>query len=282
MVRDSITFLKNMQLKESEFPAPEVEAAHLRLEEALDAPVIPLKVNRTRWWIPAAAAVFLLVLGYSFFNRSGHTALDSQYGRISRYQLPDGSEVTLNANSEIKLGKDWENKRPREVWLEGEAFFRVQKTATNARFIVHTRAMDIVVTGTQFNVASREDESAVLLTEGSVTIRTPEGRELHMKPGDFVRIGNNDTLTRLPVNEEKVLAWKQSKLLFDNTSINEIAKIITRHYGIKVDLSDKSIGEKRISGVMPNDNLDILVEALEATGEFRITRKASEIIISGP
>ena len=63
--------------------------------------------------------------------------------------------------------------------------------------------------------------------------------------------------------------------------MNEVAKIIARHYGVKVSISDKAIGEKTISGEMPNDNLDVLIEALEATGDFKITRSGNDLIISG-
>jgi ferric-dicitrate binding protein FerR (iron transport regulator) len=59
-----------------------------------------------------------------------------------------------------------------------------------------------------------------------------------------------------------------------------VAKIIARHYGIKVNLANSTVGEKKISGVMPNDNLDVLIEALEATGEFKVTKAKDEIIIS--
>jgi len=157
----------------------------------------------------------------------------------------------------------------------------VQKTPMKNRFIVHTKTMDIIVTGTQFNAVCRDDESSVLLTEGSVTLRTPDGREIHMKPGDFVQLENNIP-ARKPADQEKILAWKQAKLDFENTPMSEVEKIITRHYGIKVTLADASLANKTISGVMPNDNLDMLIQSLEATGEFRITKGNNEIIIAQP
>jgi ferric-dicitrate binding protein FerR (iron transport regulator) len=141
--------------------------------------------------------------------------------------------------------------------------------------------MDIVVTGTQFNAIAREDESSVLLTEGSVTIKTPDGKEIKMKPGDFVRIENKVPAKQM-VDQQKILAWKEARLDFDNTPIYEVAKIITRHYGVKVSISNKVVGESTISGIMPNDNLDVLIQSLEATGNYKITKTNNEIIIAGP
>jgi ferric-dicitrate binding protein FerR (iron transport regulator) len=128
---------------------------------------------------------------------------------------------------------------------------------------------------------AREDEHSVLLTEGSVTIRTSGGNEIKMKPGDFIKV-ENQVPARQMVDQQRVLAWKESKLDFANTPIREVAKIIARDYGVKVTLADKSIGESTISGIMPNDNLDVLIQALEATGDYKITKSDGEIIISGP
>ena len=283
LVEQSIMWLKEHQMQEKNVSATQIETAFQNLQSALDtASVIELQPRKKRWWIPAAAAaVIVSIAAIAYFNGlPAKTKLDSNYGKISEYQLPDGTQVLLNANSEITLDKKWEQNNDREVWLKGEAFFKVSKTAMKNKFIVHTSTMDIIVTGTQFNVVNREDESSVLLTEGSVTLITKDGKELHLRPGDFIKIENNIP-EKKSADQEKVLAWKQAKLSFEKTPMNEVAKIIARHYGVKVSISDKAIGEKTISGEMPNDNLDVLIEALEATGDFKITRSGNDLIISG-
>jgi transmembrane sensor len=284
LVQEATAWLSELTIGEKELPAAHVEQAHDRLmHELKKAPVVELKSSRRRWWIPAAAAIFILIVAGGIFwkQTNNKTTLNSDYGTISEYRLPDGSHVMLNANSKITINKEWEKGTDREVWLEGEAFFKVQKTPAKNRFIVHASAMDIIVTGTQFNAVARDDESSVLLTEGSVTIKTADGKEIKMKPGDFVKV-ENKTPAKQPVDQERVLAWKGAKLDFDKTPMYEVAKIISRHYGIKVNISDKSIGESTISGIMPNDNLDVLIQALEATGDYKITRANNEIVISGP
>ena len=284
LVRQSIDWLNAYRLTEKEIPSDQIEASHQKLMNSLnESPVVKMGSRRNRWWMPAAAAVLLfLIAGFLFWSRANNkTTLDSSYGMISEYKLPDGSHVTLNANSKITISKKWEEGTDREVWLQGEAFFKVQKTPMKNKFIVHTNAMDIIVTGTQFNAIAREDESSVLLTEGSVTIKTPDGKEVKMKPGDFVRI-ENKIPARQMVDQQRVLAWKEAKLDFYYTPMYEVAKIISRHYGVKVTITDKAIGESTISGIMPNDNLDVLIQALEATGDYKITKTNNEIIISGP
>ena len=281
LVRQAVEWMDEFRFEEKSPSPQETEAAYRRLQESItQTPVVSMSRRRTRWFIPAAA-VLLLAGAAIWLTRDPRTKVEAQYGAVLSHSLPDGSHVMLNAHSSIRIGSDWKAGKDREVWLDGEAFFKVQKTSLKDRFIVHTNTMDIIVTGTQFNAISRDDEASVLLTEGSVTVRSCNGEEIKLKPGDYVRINNNSPALQ-QTNAERVLAWKQSKLDFENTPINEVAKIISRHYGIKVSLPDSATGTRRISGVMPNDNLDVLLSALEATGSFRIRRTGDEVVISAP
>jgi transmembrane sensor len=283
LVQQSVDWLNTSELPEMEIPFEQVDHAHAKLISSLGhGRTVQMKHRTTLRWISIAAAVLLVVVsGFMFWNTNHKKTLNSGYGAISLYQLPDGSHVTLNANSKITIKKTWEENTDREVWLQGEAFFRVQKTQNKNKFIVHANGMDIIVTGTQFNVIARDDESSVLLTEGSVILRTANGKEIKMKPGDFVKV-EDEVPARQMVDQQRVLAWKESKLDFVNTPIYEVAKIIAKHYGVKVTVSDKATGERTVSGIMPNDNLDVLIQALEATGDYKISKINGEIIISGP
>ena len=100
-----------------------------------------------------------------------------------------------------------------------------------------------------------------------------------MLPGDFVTINNSKPQKEVK-EEEKVLAWTQGNLEFGNIPLIEAARIISRHYGVKVTV-EKEVEMKQQKGILPNDNLDVLLKTLEETG-LRITRKNDEIIISAP
>jgi ferric-dicitrate binding protein FerR (iron transport regulator) len=281
LVDESILYLNALSITDMPIPSQQVEDAHDRLLHSIEdeTPVVKMKHKHTIWWLSAAAAVLIIVTGAVFWkSKDTQLKFTTAYGQVAEYQLPDGSEIMLNANSKLSLKKSWKEDVDREVWLEGEAFFQVKKTTAENRFIVHTGQMDIIVTGTQFNVVNRIGEINVLLKEGSVTLKTANGQLIKMLPGDFVKVNNN-----LPQKEvapqEKVLAWTQAKLIFENTAMIEAAKTISDHYGVKVIL-DKNVEEKKISGILPNDSLDVLLKALEATMNFQITRKDKEIKIS--
>jgi transmembrane sensor len=283
LVSEAVTCMRSITVTEQALPAGQAEAAHERLMQLLpqQAPLVKMP-SRRRWMWTAAAAMVLIIAGSYFWTAlNAQSSIETAYGQLSQRQLPDGSEVTLNANSSISYSEGWEKGKEREVWIRGEAFFHVKKTAAKSRFIVHTDQLDVVVTGTQFNVVSRGNTSSVMLTEGSVIIRTKDGRETRMVPGDFIEFSNSQ-LAKKPMEEEAVLAWKDKKIIFENTSLRDVVKKIKEHYGEDITIADEELAKKTITAIAPNDNLDVLLESLEATREFSVIRKDGRIIIANP
>lgn len=295
-IAQAVAFLQSLSLQEPALHTDQVTQAEILLlekirlaeqhhirtaSETLPADGAPRahKMYPSRWWM-AAASVILLAAGiYSGYRwLTPRPELHTAYGEIRENKLPDGTEVVVNADSKLTYSAGWKDGNDREVWLNGEAFFHVSKTPLKSRFIVHTDHFDIIVTGTQFNVVNREDKANIMLKEGSVILRTHEGRELKMAPGDFVEF-NADRLEKKLVKNDSVLAWKEHKLVFDNTPVQELVRIIHQHYGVTVQMTGDSISEKTISGILPNDNLEVLLQALEATADFEIIRQGDVILI---
>ncbi len=288
LVSEAIAFMNNLHGSIAPVSAERTATALSSLNSQLDAiestPVVPMqKRSPRRWWIATAAAAIAIIAStlLLFDVSSKKSGYATTYGQLEKHELPDGSVVTLNANSSVKISDKWNGEADREVWLKGEAFFNVSKTQNNNRFIVHAGQLDIIVTGTQFNVISRDAKTSVLLTEGSVTILTKEGNQIMMKPGDFVELGNNDGLHRKEVNPENIIAWTDKKLMFEYTPMEKAAEMIEEIYGVEVELSNKEARAIILTGVMPNDNLDILLQSIEASMDCKIVKEGNRIIITG-
>lgn len=287
LVQQAVELLESLRMEEAEFSEERVRSVEktlfAKIEEAdrekPGAGVFSL-FSGGRWI--AAAGVVLLAAAAFFLFRSwvpGKPELKTTYGEIKQQKLPDGTEVFINANSKVSYSGEWTDGRDREVWIRGEAFFHVRKTPLKSRFIVHADRFDIIVTGTKFNVVNRAGRASVMLQEGSVTIHTAGGREIHMVPGDFVQI-DADEMRKAPAKNDSILAWKERKLVFDNTPISEVVRIIKDHYGVNIELANGAIGDKTISGILPNDNLDVLLQALDATMQFAVIRQGDRITIA--
>jgi transmembrane sensor len=285
LVNEAITLMNQLSLAELRVSESHTEEQlgllRSRLED-LKAPVV--KIDKPVWkrrWIAVAAAILLLAGMFTVYNiiQPSGKHIDAYYGEIKTNELPDGSTMILNANSSAKLSEGWKEGKDREVWLDGEAFFKVTKTPQKSRFIVHTQNLDVIVTGTQFNVLHRNNKTTVLLTEGSVILRTGDGKELAMKPGDYVEM-DNMLVERKQAKEENILAWKENKIVFENTPLATAVQQIKDHYGVTIQLADESLKEKNLTGIMSNNNLEDLLKAIEVAAEIQIRRNGSAIVFA--
>lgn len=287
LVNTAVDLLQQIQLSEAVVNPEQLAAAEQRLKQAIHArdysyPAKVVKLPLRKIWYAAAGILIITVLaiGLKFmFNDSSKPYLATAYGQVKQEKLPDGTEVILNANSKISYPEKWATGKTREVWISGEAFFHVKKTAAKDKFIVHTDAFDIEVTGTSFNVINREGKSSIVLKEGSVKIHRPGEAEIVMKPGDQIAYAEKQIQLKT-VTKTDYLAWTESKLIFDNTTLKELAAIIKEHYGVEVKIEDEKLSQKTITGIMPNDNLDALVQSLEAMQEFSIQHTKTLITIT--
>jgi len=292
LVQKAVSLLEATRLQEKD-PSPEqlqrAEAALWEKIASLDTAATynvsnisrKISINRLRW-IAAASLLVLVTAGvllakYAFNPRH---QIRTPFGQIALQQLPDGTEVTMNANSSLRYGSSWNDKEDREVWVDGEAYFHVKRTQSNSRFIVHTEHFQIIVTGTRFNVSNRHGKDNVLLQEGSVTLRTRDGKTIMMQPGDFVTY--DSTAQKKTGCSQTLLAWKDQMLILDHTPISQLATMITDQYGTHVRLEGDSTPFKTVTGMMSNDNLNRLMKSLEYTGEYDIVHDSlnNEVIIS--
>lgn len=283
-IDEAVLFIETITIKEG--IATDPEKAESRLFEKVNAinsgqttPLIHLK-DRRKWLRWVAAAVFIVIIGFSTYKylQSGKPGFETGYAEVRQEFLPDGSQVTLNANSKVTFDKTWQKENDREVWLNGEAFFQVEKTPLKTRFIVHTSHFDIIVTGTGFNVVNRNEKTNVLLKEGSVLIRGANGENISMKPGDFVEFNNNQ-VQRKTAKDIQILAWKERKFIFEKTPMKEVGASIRDLYGLDVTFGDAAVASDSISAILPNDNLDIFLQSLETTQNYEIIKNNQGILI---
>lgn len=240
-------------------------------------------------WMGQVAAVFIgclfLVGVYRWYT--GHTdtvRYTTQFGKTQSVTLPDGTKVTINANSELRVPVYQPEDSIREVWLEGEAFFSVRHTQDHRKFVVNTsHGLRIEVLGTQFNVNSREERATVVLNSGKVKVQVPTPEQQSqwvMKPGDLVEYKPEDQR----VNQQKVdttlyTSWRKNLLLFKDTSLKEIARLIGDNYGYEVTFEEDSLARLQFTGSVPADQPELLLTTLAKSFSLNITQHEQQITI---
>lgn len=276
----AMDLLQMLHVDERQVPAWQLNAAeHGLIRKLQSRDNGPTRFyRRLKPLLVAACIAVIAVAGFMIFKPSRSApAIKTNYGEITEQKLPDGTEVKLNANSRLSFANGWKDGRDREVWLSGEAFFHVRKTPLKSRFIVHTDHFDIIVTGTRFNVVNRNGQSNVMLAEGSIIVQDKDGNKLPMKTGEFVEFRKDEPRKR-SVWSDSLLAWRDRRLVFENTQLKEVVRIIKMHYGVDIGLDNDSTGEKTISGMLPNDNLDVLLQSIDATNELKVIHQEGNII----
>jgi transmembrane sensor len=226
----------------------------------------------SRRWIAAASVLVAMTTGLLVYRdlHFRRSEIRTEYGQLGQQVLPDGTEVTMNANSRLRLTPGWKAGADREVWIDGEAFFHVRRTPEKARFIVHLDDCDVIVTGTRFNVVNRPGKENVMLQEGAVILHAASGKELDLKPGDFVAVDKNG-LEKVAARSDSLMAWKERRLILDNTPLSDLVNIVYDQYGVRIQLADDSTAKKTITAILPNNNLEVLLKSLEMTQDFEVT-----------
>jgi len=239
-------------------------------------------ISIKHWYGVAASLLLLLTVSFGVYQYLQPKTYVTGFQEKQEILLPDGSLVYLNANSTLRLASDWEVQR--EVWLDGEAFFEIEKIEAGqkmgSRFIVHTREVDVEVLGTKFNVQQRREKTQVVLNSGKVKLNMPGlDKEMLMSPGELVELSHSEGLVKKLVEPQAYSAWKDNKLVFDNVSLDDIAVLLEENYGYEVEIQPQSLAEKRFKGSSPADNLNVLFVSLEATLDVKISKGKNSILI---
>ena len=276
------------KVEEQDITSSQVNMAWQNIE-AQNAPVSyqfkPQNIFLDIKWYAAAASIALLIvagtLAWNNYSVPEIMVYQTKYGQLQNIVLPDGSKVTLNANSRLEVNQKWSDEATREVKLTGEAYFEVEKKPkTKQKFVVHTSELDVVVLGTSFDVNDRNIQTSVALKEGSVRIElTHKNQVVLMKQGELVEFTKADnSFVKKDGASEKFYAWKDNKLVFENTSIREVASLIQENYGLKVSFTNEALSKRKISGTIPNDNLELLLNSLETIFSIKIKKENEQLI----
>ena len=247
-------------LGQPEAPLDPRQAARMKqaIFEQIALTSTPDQPKPAYWWRAVAACLVLLLAGSAFWGYQQWTYISYQtpYGGKQFITLPDGSAVTLKANSRLRYPRDWSSHQAREVWLEGEAFFHVRRKNITGEgeprpvtFVVHaTDAVDVAVLGTEFNVSTRNEETEVMLKSGSVRveIQHDQPQTLLMEPSDLVEVTHRrGVLIPQQVDLQAPVDWQDNMLIFDEVSLTEVAEKLQYTYGVEVVFRDSTLAQRK-------------------------------------
>lgn len=273
-------------------------------------------VRKLYWYKVAAAvaAITVLTTVYFYWNQATVPAVNEiaknqilmERGNRSSVTLPDGTLIWMNSSSKLTYGDGFAHGN-RDVYLEGEAYFNIQKDEEHP-FIIHTKKMDIRVLGTVFNVkAYPEDpmtEAALLSGKISVTIKGDKdsrSSDIVLSPeqklvvsntarpdGDFSMgaLMNPDAAVKIvPVNcgEETTscdeVGWVFNKLIFKDQTFQVLAVRMERWYNVNIHFEDNALKTETFNGVFEKENITEALKALQLATDFSFRHEGNNIYL---
>ena len=218
--------------------------------------------------------------GFSFGKKRADNRLLVPQGQTYKLALADGTNVMLNAESELTFPSEFDTDR-REVFLKGEAFFQVTHNE-KAPFIVHTDQLDVQVLGTTFNVSGYNNENMlkVTLVEGSIRIHQ-QGDSVKIRPNEQYNYNKNTREKRVQtVDTELFTSWVNDEYIFKDTTLDEIFNRINHWYMFDVTYESPSLKEKRFFLTIGRDaSLDQIIQIINSTEEVCIEKKDNHIVV---
>lgn len=248
----------------------------------------PVK-KRSLWKSAVSVAAVLLpflILGYFtvlYFNsRQWDKAspciseINCPNGSKTQLRLADGSIVWLNSGSTLSYNDDF-GKSNRKLKLQGEAYLEV---AHNEKLplIVEAGQLAIKVLGTEFNVSAYNDnnEIKVFLLKGSVCLSDDNDKDEQLVVlNPMEKAVYNIETGKLDVSEAKSdleLSWMRNRLIFRGESFADIVRALQRSYGVKINIHNKSLENRRFAGDFNlNDPIEKVFKIMASNNNLKYT-----------
>lgn len=287
----------------------------ISIPEKENAPVIPLVPAKRSFplWYRIAAVAALCICTFTAYklllpkDNTDQQALTTTWNKLtsntgrqkSAVILPDGTRITLNAESELRYPAAFRGAT-REVYLTGEGFFDVAKDHQHP-FIVHTRQMDIRVLGTAFDVKSYQNErfteTTLLRGKIQITLNSSPKTPILLNPSEkFVLTHSASSNTEKsgksvysissmtyfnPDNKNTIIetSWMDNKLAFKNESFDKISLLMARWYGVNLVFKSDEIRTYKFTGQFEKETLPEALKALQFIAAFRYEIKGKTIYL---
>lgn len=295
---------------EASVAGTELDVTSARAQARARAPRAPAALPRvggtyTRVAVALAASILIVVIAGSLWLYRETLFHSNRYstvvGAITAVPLADGSRVTLNTDSALRVDL---RATERDVDLDrGEAFFEVAKDPQRP-FVVNAGVKRVIAVGTQFSVYREGDEVRVTVAEGTVRLedratggevaRTARNTAASssdaagsaevvlLTAGTVARAQKDAVLVREQGSTEieQQLSWRSGLLTFRDTVLSDAVAEFNRYNERKIVIADPSIATLQLGGVFRSTNIDPFIALLEEGFPVHARDEGNRIVLT--
>jgi transmembrane sensor len=233
----------------------------------------------------AAGVMLAAVAGSAWYFWPPGNTFATPVGAVASLPMSDGSKVTLNTDTEVKV---LITETERRIDLRhGEAFFEVAKDPDRP-FVVTVDDKRVIALGTKFSVRREAAGIQVIVTEGAVRVESVSGAGVEniaprrLTAGTMARTNRSGLMVQtqqLPQAEEQ-LAWRSGVLVLRDVTLAEAAAEFNRYNDRKFVIKDAAAAQLRVGGNFRTTDVDAFVRLLEQGYPVRAAMNKGEIVVS--
>lgn len=237
------------------------------------------------WFRAAAALVFTIsIAGVWLLSRPNEplpsfTMIQTDSRARQQFELADGTQLTLNKNSRVKISNQVEHSRQVEL-IEGEVFFEVARDEARP-FTIQTGKIKTEVLGTSFNIRAYQqlEHITVSVVSGKVKISGSAGQSYILTKNQALVYNKQDS-TFSSHETKPAIGWMNGNIVLDNSSFTEMAVEMKNAYGVTVITTDSKIRTGKYTAHLDTTlTAQQAMEVLAAIHSLRVTTKQDTLMV---
>lgn len=288
-LRDEIAAMTDEQIDEllsasadEDIVLPADDAALARIKERIDVRN-GMRHRGVRIYkaVSVAAAVIvplLVIAGVYFYSGSAEynrykdmlakeIVFSTRDGERAGVCLPDGTRVMLESQSRLAYTMKHFSDTERRVSMDGQGHFEVVRNPANP-FVINANNLEILVTGTVFDLASRNDDNMVrvYLEEGEVHLQSLISQssvtlDPHML-AEYNGLTGEITVREVTGDRNNIAAVMRGDIVVENERLEDVLAMLGRHYDRKVVLNADVYAGDRFTGCLSGNDMDDALDVI--------------------
>ncbi|MGE8627518.1 FecR family protein [Achromobacter denitrificans] len=209
----------------------------------------PRRAPRRPRFALAMAAVVMAVGGYlawqtqqyADFSLWGPRSFETAHAGSEALAMSDGTHVVMDVGTELNVA--YSGQQRRVALATGAAYFDVARDPARP-FVVEVGSGSVQVLGTAFEVQRLPDGLRVNVARGHVRVLPADGAPpVELFPGQSVRLEPGRVTPVRPISDSQVAAWRQNRLVFENETLEEVGRALSRRgvWSVQVDPSVRNL-----------------------------------------
>ena len=225
-----------------------------------DTILVPqLKRQPDYTWMKIAASVLLVAAaGMLWYKHEqpkpkqviAYSNISTAAGERKVVTLSDGSSLTLNSASSIRIATDFSMRRKVQI-IDGEVYFSV-KHDTKKPFIIQSGVMTTQVLGTSFNIRAYKElnKFSVGVTSGKVGVMILHQPATMLVKGRQLVYNKRKNRIAVAALDNHLLDWQKGSLILNDASFKEMAVLVRKNFNISVNTTDQHIAKQHFTATL--------------------------------